>query len=69
METLLPGLTFIFKVTVVLSDQVELELISACHPTDIEPEAEATMQPPLTSSDIEAENVIPTELVTVIPWV
>ena len=43
--------------------------IFACQPTEIEPEAEATIQPALTSSDMEAENVIPTELVTVMPWV
>ena len=30
METFLPGLTFVLRVTVVLSDHVELELISAC---------------------------------------
>ena len=30
METLFPGLTVVFRVTVVLSDHVELELISAC---------------------------------------
>ena len=43
--------------------------IFACQPTEIEPEAEAAIQPALTSSDMEAENDIPTELVTVIPWV
>ena len=30
METFLPGLTVVFRVTVVLSDHVELVLISAC---------------------------------------